>query len=271
MDLLKTLFLISLLLGCTRYSELKKNKDGDFFFKTSDIHLKKIKVFPWKVGIKEKETLSKGIGLIITYPRLEKKDIIILKEKYGIDSWVVRVRRRSTLGSRILGHFYTPIFQPGRFGPKNLRARQILSAEVLVFYSAAAISDRIQRFPCPVLNHRKKIEGWDLSLAPTDEITVTLTPGIGVPLETFLDPFSYAPQMINGGLSLVGKYSLEIAAFDFGSKRLISDWIEVPEQFKIEKESEAILPECTNWEPPIQHPDYRDWKRFKWKKDNYHR
>ena len=268
MDLLKTLFLISLLFGCTRYSELVKNENGDYLFETTDLHLKEFKIMPWKVGIKNKETISKGISLTITYPKLKKDDLILLKDKYGMDSWIVRVRKSSTLGSKYLGYFYSPIFQPGRFGVKNLRARQISSAEVLVFYSAAAISDRIQSFPCPLLNHRKKIEDWVLAPQDKDNITIGLSPGIGVPLEVLMDPFSYVPQMINGGTNLVGRYSLELGAYDFNNKRLLSDWIGVPEQFTIERESETVLPDCTNWEPPTQSPDLHDWQRFKWKKEN---
>lgn len=268
MDLLKTLFLISFLFGCTKYSELIKNENGDYTFETTDLHLKGFKIIPWKVGIKDKETISKGVSLTITYPKLRKEDLVLLKDQYGMDSWIVRVRKNSTLGSKNLGYFYTPIFQPGRFGTNNLRARQITSAEVLVFYSAAAISDRLSSFPCPVLNHTKKIEDYELTPSVKDIISITLTPGIGVPLNVQMDPFSYAPQMINGGVNLLGRYSLEFAAFDFNNKRLISDWVEVPEQFKVERESEAVLPDCTNWEPPARGPDYHDWQRFKWKKQN---
>ena len=267
MDLLKIIIFIFAFSGCTRYSKLQKNEQGDFFFQTTDLHLKKVKIIPWPVGIKEKDTISKGMSLSVTYPKLKKEDLEKLHDKYGVDSWIVRVRKSSTLGSRVLGYFYTPIFQPGRFGIKNLRARQIKSSEVLVYYTAAAISDRLQAFPCPVLNHRRKITDWKLSKISNAPITMTITPGIGIPLQAKLDPFSYVPQMINGGIELLGRYSLEFAAFDFHNKRVISDWIDIPEHFKIDREEEIVLPDCTNWEPPPTRPDYHDWQRFKWKKD----
>jgi len=269
MDLLKHLIFVFTLIGCTRYAEIKKNERGDIYFKTSDLHITKVKIVPWPVGIKEKESISKGISLAVTYPKLEKNDLEMLNEKFGMDSWIVRVRKSSTLGSRALGYFYTPIFQPGRFGIKNLRARQITSSEVLVFYTAAAISDRLQAFPCPVLNHTKKIVDWELSEKTTEESTITITPGIGIPIDAKLDPFSYAPQMINGGMDLVGKFSLEFAAFDYHNKRVVSDWTQFPEVFKVEREEELVLPDCTNWEPPTRSPDYHDWKRFKWKKKTH--
>jgi hypothetical protein len=268
MDLLKKTIFLILLFGCTKYSELGKNENGDFFFQTSDIHLKKVKIIPWPVGIKEKDTISKGMSLTITYPKLEKKDLEKLHKNLGLDSWIVRVRKNSTLGSRALGYFYAPIFQPGRFGVKNLRARQIKSSEVLVYYTAAALSDRLQSFPCPVLNHRRKIVDWELSKVSDDPVTLTITPGIGVPIDAKLDPFSYAPQMINGGLELIGRYNLELAAFDHHNKRVISNWVDVPEHFRIDKEDETVLPDCTNWEPPAKSPDYHDWQRFKWKRDS---
>ena len=268
MDLLKKSIFLIFLFGCTKYSKISKNENGDFYFQSNEIHLKKVKIIPWPVGIKEKDTISKGVSLTITYPKIEKNDLEKLNKELGLDSWIVRVRKSSTLGSRTLGYFYTPIFQPGRFGIKNLRARQLKSSEVLVYYTAAALSDRLSSFPCPVLNHNREIVDWELSKLSDKPLTVTISPEIGDSLEAKLDPFSYVPQMINGGMELIGRFKLEFAAFDHHNKRVISNWALVPEIFNIDKEEEKVLPDCTNWEPPPQSPDYHDWQRFKWKRNS---
>jgi len=269
MGILKIIILSFLFLGCTKYSELEVNKYGNYFFKTDHVHVKDIKLIPWRVGLTEKQTLTKGILFTLSFPRIRNSDIFNINEKTNADSWIIRVRRSSSLGSSVLGFLYSPFLLPGIPGIEKLRAKQIKTMTLQILYSAATLPDELLRSPCPPMNHRKYIE--ELYIDPQSDVVslMTITPEMSSNLNEEITEFSYQTPTLNGGADLAGVYHFEISFFDSKNKKTLGDWFDYPETVTVVREMEASLEECRDYEPKKLGPDYHDFKRFKWKENMF--
>jgi hypothetical protein len=269
MGKLKILFISLLIFGCTKYSEMERNEYGNYFFKTDKIHLREVALIPWKVGITTKEIITRGIVFTLNFPRLKNNDIFTLHEKTKANSWLVRIRRTSALGSSILGHFYSPFLLPGIPGVEKLRAKPLKSMTLQVFYFAATLPDELVNSPCPPMNHRKVVTEVFVDPKSDAQPTMTITPDSSFTLEENIPEYSYQTPTINGGNDLAGVYHFEIAIFDSNTKKVIGDWVEYPETFTVVKESEILLDECINYTPPKIRPENNDFRRFKWKENMF--
>ncbi len=244
---------------------MQRNEYGNYFFKSDKIHIRDVGLIPWRVGITSKQIITMGILFTLDFPRLKNKDIFALHEKSNANSWLVRVRRTSALGSRILGHFYSPFLLPGIPGVEKLRAKPIKSMTLQVFYNAATLPDELVNSPCPPMDHRKVVDEVILDPKSDAQPSMTITPDSTFTLDEDLPEYTYRTPTMNGGSDLVGVYHFEIAFFDSKTKKVIGDWVEYPETFTVVKESEIMLDECLNYTPPKFGPDYHDFRRFKWK------
>lgn len=269
MGMLKIFILVFLIIGCTKYSELEKNNYGNYFFKTNQIHLEDVELIPWKVGINEKQIITKGILFTLTFPVLKNADIFTINEKMAVDSWLIRIRRSSSLGSSTLGYFYSPFLLPGVPGIKKLRAKQIKSMTMQILYSAATLPSEFVNSPCPPMNHRKVI--GEVFVDPkSDAVSVmTIAPDLSSSLDEKISEYSYQTPTINGGTDLSGVYNFEVAFFDSVNNKIMGDWFAYPETLTVVKETEISLEECIDYENKKLGPDYHDFKRFKWKRDMF--
>ena len=269
MGVLRLLILSFLIFGCTKHPKLEINKDGNYFFRTDQLHLRDVKLIPWVVGLTHKEVISKGFYFSLSFPQLRNEDIFTLHDKTQANSWIVRVRKSSALGNSILGYFYSPFLLPGIPGMERLRAKQIHSITIQVEYTAATISEELGRSPCPAMNHRKLIS--EILYDPKSDVSLgmTISPELSSILDEPISEFSYKTPTINGGTDLIGVYSFEITFFDSVSKKILGDWLEYPETFTVVKENETILEECIDYEQKKLGPDYNDFRRFKWKENMY--
>lgn len=267
--MLKIVILGFLILGCTKYSEIEVNRYGNYSFKTNHIHVKEASLIPWRVGLTEKQTLTKGIIFTLSFPRIRNSDIFAINEKTNADSWIIRVRRSSSLGSSVLGFFYSPFLLPGIPGIEKLRAKQIKTMTLQVLYSAATLPDELVRSPCPPMNHRKMV--GELYMDSQSDLTtlMTISPDMASNLEDEITEFSYQTPTINGGPDLLGVYHFEISFFDSKNRKILGDWYEYPETVTVVKEVEASLEECRDYESKKSGPDYHDFKRFKWKENMF--
>jgi len=269
MGKLKILFIGLLIFGCTKYSEMQRNEDGNYFFKSDKIHLRDLALIPWKVGITSKQIITRGILFTLDFPRLRNKDIFTLNENSNVNSWLIRVRRTSPFGSSILGHFYSPFLSPGIPGSEKLRAKPIKSITLQVFYIAATLPEELVNSPCPPMNHRKVVSEILVDPISDSQPTMTVTSDSSSILNEEIAPYTYRTPTMNGGSDLAGVYHFEIAFFDSTTKKVIGDWVEYPQTFTVVKESEIALDECLKYTPPKPGPDFRDFRRFKWKENMF--
>lgn len=269
MGMLKIIILSVLILGCTKYSQLEVNKYGNYFFKTDHLQVMDISLIPWKVGLTEKRILTKGIIFTLSFPQIKNSDIFTIHEKTGADSWIIRVRRSSPLGSSILGYLYSPFLLPGIPGIEKLRAKQIKTTTLQVLYSAATLPDEVVRAPCPPMNHRKLIDEVFVDPKSTTVTQMTISPDMSSTIEEEVNEFSYQTPTINGGPELAGVYHFEISFYDSKTKRTLGDWFEYPESATVVREIEVSLEECRDYQGKSLRPDYNDFHRFKWKENMF--
>ncbi len=265
----KLIIIFFFLLSCTKYSDLERNEYGNYFFKSDKIHLKDVDLVPWKVGITTKKVLTKGIIISLGFPVLRNKDIFSLFEKSSADSWILKVKRSSALGSTVLGYFYSPFLLPGIPGIAKLRAKPIKSITFQIYYTAATLPDELVNSPCPPMNHRKVISEILVDPISNQTPTMTFNPDASYTLEEGISEYSYQTPTLNGGPDLAGVYHMEISFFDSKRKMVMGDWVEYPETVTVIKESDLPLEECYNFTPPKLSPDYHNFKRFKWKENMF--
>jgi hypothetical protein len=265
MGLLTPLFL---LLGCTRYVSLLENEKGDYYFQSKGMRIQKAWVVSKKMGLVDKVEVTHGVRFSLVYPRIKISDLEKLEKRYNVNSWVIRVVRTSALGDKVLGYFYSPVFQPGRFGLKRMRARQMKSIEFFILYSSLyRFSKKLRKSPCLINATAKRIDEFELVPQKEKQVRFTFGKNLGLPLEEKLSLFSYSVIDVNGGRDLTGNYVVEVAPFDLENKRPLINWVRAAGTIKVKKQSNVPLYDCENWRPAPPKVDYRDWRRFKWQED----
>lgn len=216
----------------------------------------------WRVGPLRKQRVSKGIRVKLSFPQLDKKDLKDLISHLGIDSWIVRVKRRTMITNQTLDYFYIPFLVPGR-GTSDLRIKQIPAGFLNIYYSAAAISSRFEKFQCPAFDHRKEITGYEVISVNGQDKVIKGSTRNSISFNRKLEPYDYTPFSVNAGKEMNGEYRFEIALFDLKNKLRKSNWFLLPEAVKVTKEKLVALKGCKNFEIPDPDSKIDDIQDFK--------
>lgn len=256
-----------LTLSCTKQVELGF-KGSNFFFKPAGMAITNVKTERWMVGPKRKQTVSKGITVQVTFPQFDRADLEKIANEQGIDSWLVKVRKRAFAVNTVLGYVYIPLVVPGTQGDNKFRRHQIKKGGFSIYYSAAAISKRFERLACPAFSHDRYIN--DVTI---DDRGISLDQVFGGSLEEAYVPakvleFSYSGNIFNGGASLVGDYSVEIALYNHKDKRRKSNFVELSELVRVTDERRDNVDGCEGVGIPEKEEDVDKMRLFRWKNDN---
>lgn len=261
---MKYLFFMSIIffVGCTKYSEYTE-KNGIVIIRPISHGAGEVKIIDWRVGPLRRQKVSKGIRMQVNFPLIERGHLQDLVDKRGVDSWLIRVRRRGPVGSDFLGWFYAPIIKAGRKANSPFRVRQVKAGFIHVYYAAAAVSTRFEGFMCPAFKHSKKIDNFEKVNSYALGKVLSVSPAEQKRVMAKIEPFSYRPFVINGGADLTGEYSLEFALFNFQDKKIMSNFVEVSERIKIAKEIRVTLKGCDSFVIPAPNEDSDKVKQFK--------
>lgn len=269
------LFFIGLLLvtsGCQKYSEFKKITPRRMALLNNDCHIESAKVMKWHVGLKRDITISKGIQLKIGFPYIRREDLAYLSKAQGINSWVVKVSRMvPTRPAEEIGIFYVPLLVPRGKGQMTsvFRAKQLEFAYFNVYYSAAAISKRFEDSHCPVFNHTRYIEDLNIVRSPASSSTIAINTAERERFTRKVERFGYRPLVLNGGMSLRGRYVVDIALYNFKTKMKQSTYIRLPEELEVPFEGNKVVKECIDFKIPSPKPGFDNLiRRFRWKRED---
>ncbi len=211
MKLLIPFFFI--LFSCNEYAPIQNTPSG-IFVTASQLKIDNYVNEIWRVGPLKRQKVSKGFRLDITFPYLKRSDLDTLLKEYGVNAWLIKIRKRAYSVNTVLGYLYIPLIIPGIQGKSKYRRHQIKQGAISVYYAAAAISKRFENFICPAFDHNKTLDDVEI-----DDRTISMDRFFaGRQTDTYVaakvEKFSYSGNTLNGGQSLEGEYTIQVAMYN---------------------------------------------------------
>ncbi|ATH08933.1 hypothetical protein BIY24_13545 [Halobacteriovorax marinus] len=260
-----TLFILSLFLlfSCQKKSQFSYDGERVSIEPTSS-EITDITPIIWKAGIMRNITISRGVQVTFTFPQFENKDLRYLVDKYGVDSWIVRVKRKGMMRNETIGYLYVPIILPGQ---KNaMRINQLKKGSFRILYSASSVSARFSNSPCPAFKHDLLIEKTEVGSEKPFSSKISVSPVEEERLLVAVEDFNYSNTSLNGGKELRGDYYVDIAFYNKERKTKISNFIELDGSAKVVRERSIPLSGCENYKIPPRMDDGSGINQFKWNK-----
>ncbi len=243
------IFLFSVLLGgCQDYSQVIKG-ERNMTIIPNRVSISSAEIADWRVGPLRRQEVSKGIKIKLDFPQLETEHLQDLVNTIKIDSWIIRVKRKTLVTSETLDSFYVPLIVPGR-GKSKFRIKQVQAGFVNIYYSAAAISTRFEKFQCPAFDHSKEVTDFEVIDTVSREKAIRASRTNASQVSGKLEAYSYRPFPINAGKNLTGEYHFEIALYNAKEKLRKSNWFELHEAIKVSKEKHVDIKGCKNFKIP---------------------
>lgn len=254
-------FLFVICTSCSKHSEVIMDKNKVVGIHANEGSVYDGQVMEWKVGDFHSKTLSKGFLLKIALPKLGIGNIEKILEQTKVDSWLVKVIRRNHNGEEIImGHIYLPFYHVNQ-QTGNRRVEAIESLFVKIYYAPAALSARLEGLKCPAMDHRKVIDEIE---AKQGKLEREFYISYSNQFDEKVLPAEILPHIFNGGLSLIGEYTAQVALYSFTANVRYSEFIDLPGSVKVTKEIEKAVEECNGVAVPSMEHDEK-LKQFKFK------
>jgi hypothetical protein len=215
----------------------------------------------WRVGKLSRDIVGRNLTVILDVPALSDEDEQELREKHGVDSWMVRVVQANATASRIeLGTLFVPFrgsSNTGRPGPS------VRSVSFALTYAAAAMSERFRRFQCPAFSHDRRLDDYGVEGEKTP-IEFVLRPPVRFAEKVFKTEL--VPNSLNVGHTMVGKYTFEVALYGSTQKVLHSAFTPLPFHVAVKTENTVKVDGCAGVHPeydpapPSRPKRLEDWK-----------
>jgi hypothetical protein len=216
----------------------------------------------WRVGPLRRQEVSKGVRVEFTMPYLPSDAMETIIERYEVDSWLIRLRRKGLMKNNVLVMAYMPLFAREYPRGRNLRIRQSKKLTFRVHYHAAAVSTRFSNFMCPAFEHDLKLN--DISVKNNSErMGTAVVSGVGKNrVLGKVEKFDYN-LTVNGGSTLQGEYIVEMAFYNSEKKNRHSNWMTLADTGVVGRESSVRLKGCENFKIPDRPVDEDALKKFK--------
>ena len=255
--------LFTLVVSCQKKSEVTYSGER-VTIKPNESGIVDISPIIWKAGILRNVTISRGVQVIFSFPQFDSKDLRFFVDKFGVDSWIVRVKRKGMMRNETIGYLYVPIILPGQ---KNaMRINQLKKGSFRILYSASSVSSRFSNLPCPAFNHDYLIEKTEVGEAKPFSSKISLSPVEEERLLVRVEEFNYSNTSLNGGKELRGDYYVDIAFYNKERKTKLSNFIELDGIAKVIREKSLSLSGCENYKIPPRMEGGDGLNQFKWNK-----
>lgn len=230
--MIKLITLFALLISCDKYHPVKFS-NGLHYIEDLNFSLSNVEEIEWQVGRKKDKTISQGFIFEIDIPKLENEDAETLYNKYGIDSWLFKIRKITPKVSQTIG------LVQYKFENFSSNADQF---SVKVLYHAASISLDFRRFHCPAFGHRFKIEDYDLLDNSFKQKNLYTT--LERKIRRRVSETSFTILSYSGGRSLNAKFLVELSFYNSKTKQHFGKPVTSQNIINIYKESSVTLPSC---------------------------
>ncbi len=265
---MKTIVLVLfsfLLFSCSKEAEIKF-KGSSYYLDMEMAKLNSTKVDKWRVGPLRKQLVSKGVTTNISFPQIDRESLDRLITEFGVNAWLIRVRRRAYSVNTTVGYIYIPLVVPGTQSENKYRRHQIKGGVFSLFFSAAAVSKRFENFECPAFNHDRLITSVDISTSGNSNEVLYNGVTDNVAVQAPVVEFNYAGNILNAGESLVGDYDVDLALYNFKLKERKSNFVTLNTSVAIKKESRITINGCEGFKIPPKEEDVDRAKLFRWSK-----
>lgn len=200
-------------------------------------HLNEIK---WKVGKSKEAVVTQSIVFIVDMPKVANEDLEYLTKLKGVNSWILRLIVQRESKEQDLGSLYT------RFSSTKAARGQSggapSSVSVKIFYAAAYPSERFRFFDCPAFSHNKRVT--NMSIEGNEEgFDINVAQPISYPEVSHL--VELTPSSFNAGNSLVGKYFIEIAPYNYNTKTIYDSFKRIPMHVEVVSEEGQSIKSCS--------------------------
>ena len=243
-----------LLIGCIFNEESEViDRNGYFYIVPKPSHIDAPSVSDWPVGPLGRVVISKGFLFRVNLPYIPTHYLRRLIDEHEIDSWIVNVRRKSYGSNKSLEHLYIPIVNEASLaikGSSSYRMTQKKTFVLRIYYADAAMSDRFEGLMCPALGHNLALKDADLLKRKSFQRFITIRSKIGVPFNRKVLKYNISNNKINGGKSLLGEYSIEVALYSFKKKRIFSNFYDLKNVIKVSVERPKAIKGCSNFKIP---------------------
>lgn len=235
MKLLLLSFLV--MYSCTKNAKLSR-ETASAHLEGVVMQVKNLSEIKWPAGFREDAVVSQSITFMIEMPRVDQDDLDYLISERGVDSWIIRVISYRNGEKQDLGSLYS-LFRPKKRSRTSTDSASSVSLKI--YYAAAYASERWRNSKCPPLGHNKKIkemriedsgEAFDLSIGGA---------------QSYLEKsqlIELTPSSFNGGMSLAGEFSFEIAPYNSQKKVILAPFRKLPGKIIVEKEESVHVPSC---------------------------
>lgn len=253
------LLLILTLFSCTPEADYEYSK-GTAIIKSEDAGIEGFELVEWKVGIAKKEIIHRGFTLSFELPKLSEKARAQLFDEMKIDSWLIRVRQNDKAIAYAGMQFISQMPGSNSF----FRFTKTSRGSIGINYAASSLSTRLDRVPCPVLDHRLFIERAKV-VNSKRSVRVSVTSSESSTPPGKVEMISFSPVTVNGGMNLVGVYQIEIALYNSKEKKVMSQFSEISNTLNIEREKRVTVKGCEGYNLPPK-TDSDPMKEFKFGK-----
>ncbi|MCY4643051.1 MAG: hypothetical protein OXB88_00370 [Bacteriovoracales bacterium] len=221
-------------------TKVLENKHG-MIMKFDPPKIDDIKEIPWRVGdgVPRRQEISKGLLITVKLPKINRKELNLLYKKGKVDSWIVKIERNTILKKgEFIGHFAAPF----KVQTSGERISSVSETRFRIYYAAASLSPRLQRFRCPAFNHNMRLNGFHLS--SVDQTPKSLIVQYGLPFSGKVESAGFIPIGFNGGITLKGDYMIFVALYSSTSKRPMSRYIPIKNILSVTKERNIQISGC---------------------------
>ena len=234
------------------------DKNGYFYISPKPAFISDSSVIDWNVGPLGRVSLSKGLLFKINLPHIPEEHLRNLINEYNIDSWIVNIRKKASGSIKSMQYFYIPIVNEASVlikGSSSYRLSQKKSFITRVYYVDAAMSERFENFSCPALGHNLVLKDAALLKRKSFNRFIVVQSKGGVPFKRKVVKYQVSGNKVNGGKSLIGEYSAEIALYNSKNKRLFSNFYDLQNVIKATVERAKSIKGCTNFKIPKKSQD----------------
>lgn len=259
------LVIVGISFSCTKKAKVEVSKTHIRVYPQS-VKLHKAVIVPWSVGLPDKDqTVSKGVRVSLQFPKIGLKEMDAIISRFEVDSWIVQVKRATYSSSELVGKMYIPISIPGRFADSKYRRLPMKNGVISIYFSAANISKKYERLPCPMQGHNRLVTSVDIDrFHSQDSLYVGASEAQRVGGKII--DFGYDATVLDGGKSILGDYTFEFAFYNSKEKQRVSNFVKSPDILKIKDEDVIDIRGCEDYSPPVFKDEGNKWDQFRWKR-----
>jgi len=206
--------------------------------------IERVDEIKWKVGKFKEAVVTQSLVFRVYMPNVDKDDLNYLTKIKGVNAWIMRLIVQRGSEEQDLGSLYA------RFTSKKSARGQTggtpTSVTVKIYYAAAYPSERFRSFNCPAFEHNKRISKMSIQ-GNKDAFDINIAQPYSYPEKSHL--VELTPSSFNAGNSLVGKYFIEIAPYNFETKMIYDSFKRIPMHVEVLSEENQTIKSCSGIHP----------------------